>query len=250
MAIFDKVLAVLILSQKFFVERDFTYALYGSLVLHFFVTGAFFDGLRWQLLPTYAGVAAYYFGLQWLSIFLALTGLILDLVFSLPVVKFVPGPHSVGFIHYESKMDSASSSFPAIGTIFYPAQHRHQIEFPYIFLGDRHKLTRAFVKLWPSLPLPSWILSHWRHVRCPMAMGVVPLDAKMPVVVFSHGLSSTREMSTSLALSLASNGALVVMVEHTDGSSALARFADGTTVDYDHSVAPLGSDPSTNDDGR
>ena len=48
--------------------------------------------------------------------------------------------------------------------------------------------------------------------------------AALPVVVFSHGLTASRETSQSLALSLAANGALVVLIEHTDRSGALARL--------------------------
>jgi hypothetical protein len=60
--------------------------------------------------------------------------------------------------------------------------------------------------------------------------------------VFSHGLTATRETSSSLALSLAAAGAVVVCVEHSDGSSSLARFKDaddGTpvTLHYDNEVA-------------
>ena len=67
-------------------------------------------------------------------------------------------------------------------------------------------------------------------------------DGRFPVVVFSHGLTATRETSSSLALSLAAAGAVVVCVEHSDGSSSLARFKDaddGTpvTLHYDNEVA-------------
>lgn len=229
MSLIDKVLTIPIILQQFFSEYYyFPHVLLTSLILHVFITGVYSYGLRWQIIPVYAAFFLHALGAQLFSISLGLIGLLLDHFFKLPVVKFIPGPHSVGFVHYEKKTGS-SSNFPTIGTIFYPAKHPHSSLSPYLFLGDRHKLTRTFVKLRGSL-LPSWILSHWAHVNCPMAMGVAALEEKMPVVVFCHGLYGTREMYTSLALSLASNGALVVMVEHTDGSSSLARFADGSVL--------------------
>ena len=232
MPLIDKVLTIPIVLQQFFGEdRYFSHVLFTSLILHFLIAGVYSNGLRWQLIPIYTAFIAYVLGAQWCSISLGLIGLLLEIVFRLPVVKFIAGPHSVGCVHYERKTGS-SSSLPAIGAIFYPAQHPHSSSSPYFFLGDRHKLTRKLVKIWGSLlPLPSWILSHWAHVNCPVAMGVAALEEKMPVVVFCHGLAASREMYTSLALSVASNGALVLMVEHTDGSCVSARFADGSTLD-------------------
>ena len=55
---------------------------------------------RWQLLPIYVGVPCCIYGQKWFCIFLALTGLTLDVLFPLPVFKFVRGPHSVGFISH------------------------------------------------------------------------------------------------------------------------------------------------------
>ena len=67
----------------------------------------------------------------------------------------------------------------------------------------------------------------------------------LPVVVFSHGLTASRETSQSLALSLAANGALVVLLEHTDRSGALARLLDGTVIPFDAALFALGTDPPT-----
>ena len=54
-------------------------------------------------------------------------------------------------------------------------------------------------------------------------------------VIFSHGLTGSRELNTSLCMDLASMGFYVFSVEHTDGSCALARFIDGTVIQYDFS---------------
>jgi hypothetical protein len=53
-----------------------------------------------------------------------------------------------------------------------------------------------------------------------------------PAIVFSHGLSSSREQYVGLLGEWASRGMVVFCVEHTDGSAVLARFPDGTDLPF------------------
>lgn len=52
------------------------------------------------------------------------------------------------------------------------------------------------------------------HVAAPLAQA----DAKFPLVIFSHGLVGTRNTYSQFCSSLASEGYVVVAVEHADGS--------------------------------
>lgn len=69
----------------------------------------------------------------------------------------------------------------------------------------------------------------------PACDGVAVGTATHPVIVFSHGLGAHRHLYSSLAMDLAALGAIVVCVQHCDGSScfALARSTDraATTID-------------------
>ncbi|MEW5311473.1 MAG: hypothetical protein WDW38_003186 [Sanguina aurantia] len=58
--------------------------------------------------------------------------------------------------------------------------------------------------------------------------------SKMPIILFSHGLGGTRNSYSRLCSEWASQGFMVVSMEHTDGSGSAVRVpylaADGTTI--------------------
>ncbi|KAG2445853.1 hypothetical protein HXX76_000457 [Chlamydomonas incerta] len=64
-----------------------------------------------------------------------------------------------------------------------------------------------------SRPLPV-------HYQAP----VEPGSSQFPVVVFSHGLAGTRNAYSSICIELASQGYVVMALEHSDGSASTARL--------------------------
>ena len=209
---------------------------------------AFLD--RWQLTPLYAAVVAATLGWWFTAFALTAASLLATLLVPLPDPRGLPGPHPIGVVDFEATLPSATQ--PAFGRLLYPAATPHTDVSFYMAL-QRHytaSLSRAFTAI-ASPPflrpyLPVWIMDHWNAVTIPAKHGAPPARlASLPVVVFSHGLTASRETSQSLALSLAANGALVVLLEHTDRSGALARLLDGTTIPFDAGVFALGTDPPT-----
>lgn len=59
-----------------------------------------------------------------------------------------------------------------------------------------------------------------------------PGPLKFPVVVFSHGNGGSREIYTTICAEIASQGYIVVALEHLDGSAAMARLPDGSCRVY------------------
>ena len=201
------------------------------------------------MLPTYlAYLLPIFGGGRWLPAICGLVGLALDA--AIPRISLdsgiVQGAHSVGYVDYEVQQSTAPA---ALGRIFYPTLHRHTTTSNYIYHNNSHGLTRRFVETSGILTLipflPKWVLSHWNDIQIPVAHGVDVLAERLPVCVFSHGNTASREISTTMAVSLASAGALVVLIEHTDASSSCARYADGSVLEFDHSVAKLGTNPET-----
>jgi dienelactone hydrolase len=70
-----------------------------------------------------------------------------------------------------------------------------------------------------------------RNHPCYVNAANVP-DSKFPVVIFSHGLGGCMEMYTALCQEIASEGFIVVAVEHGDGSGAYAETAEGEPIYY------------------
>ena len=215
----------------------------GVLSLHRFATWQRFA--YWQLTLTLLGWGAAALSLTVTSVLLGVFGIALNYAFPLPQIVGSPGEYSVGVVDYEVTGSSV------IGRMFYPTSpHAHLAS--YLYHDNRHGLTRKFMQI--AAPkqlrkfLPEFVLSHWGSVQIAARVGA-PISGDgtkpLPVVVFSHGLTASRETSTSLALSIAAQGAVVVLVEHTDKSCSLARFGDGTSVPFNASIFDLGSEPAT-----
>ena len=209
----------------------------------------------WQTNPIYAAWLAAWMRWHVCTWVFSVLGIIVRCLFPMPVPSRVIGRHGVGVVdvEYEARHEPGKE-LPGIGRVFYPTiEEPHGNTARYISMDDRHGLTRLFLVI--GAPdflkpyLPAWALSHWASIRIPAKKAATPWlpadGSRLPVVVFSHGLTASRETSTSLALSLASAGAFVLLLEHTDRSSTLARLMDGQCVHYDTSVSALGASPET-----
>ena len=174
---------------------------------------------RWQLAPSYAAGCAAAAGMWATACGLLASSAVARLLVPLPDPQGLPGPYSIGVADFESR-ENGKRTF---GRMLYPAAQPHTSVAHYMALPAAG-LSRAFIAIASPPPLrpylPSWVLDHWNAVTIPAHRAAPPAPLpSLPVVVFSHGLTASRETSQSLALSLAANGALVVLVEHTDRSS-------------------------------
>mgnify|MGYP003305112772 CR=1 FL=1 len=52
-------------------------------------------------------------------------------------------------------------------------------------------------------------------------------DSKFPVVVFSHGVAGNRSLYSLICTELASQGYVVLALEHADGTASVAKVAGG-----------------------
>lgn len=151
-------------------------------------------------------------------------------------------------------INDADAPLRTIGRCFYPtndvAKHTAKSHVPYLYRRCPGSMESSYI----NFGLPRWLhgtfpltafFRYWNCVtvsaqdRARLAthsMGV----KQCPVVIISHGLKATREMSTSLSLRLASLGCVVFCIEHLDGSAAVARFPDNTS--YDQAAAKAGVD--------
>ena len=70
---------------------------------------------------------------------------------------------------------------------------------------------------------------------------------KLPVLIWSHGLTGTSDEHRLMAATLASEGFIVVLVHHTDGSSSKVELSEGGTLYYEHHAMQLGLGPYPKD---
>ena len=156
---------------------------------------------RWQLAPSYAAGCAAAAGWWATACGLLASSAMARLLVPLPDPRGLPGPHPIGVADFEA----SDRGKRAIGRLLYPAAHKHTSVSRYMALPAAG-LSRAFIAIASPPPLrpylPAWVLDHWNAVTIPAQRAAQPAPLpSLPVVVFSHGLTASRETSQSLALS-------------------------------------------------
>ncbi|ETV76783.1 hypothetical protein, variant [Aphanomyces astaci] len=114
--------------------------------------------------------------------------------------------------------------------IFYPTDTKDGgTALPYLHHGKH-----LAIGLHTFINLPTWFFASlsngtlWARVGVPVAKS----SGGWPVLVFSHGMGGSLEMYSSITQYVASEGFVVVAVNHDDGSASVSRNADGSTYMY------------------
>lgn len=224
----------------------------GGLVVHLQV-----EGPRWQMVPLYLTAIGLAIGdvifldrdLRWSNrlsrgIF-GSTGLLfaaaLPLMLPVPLVPSPSGGMTVGTVSLEivdADRDELWGERPGgprtfMVQVWYPARDADGIPTG-VWTEDWDVVAPATARL---LGLPSWFLSHTRythghtHESAPIANGT------FPVVVYSHGWTGFRSVAMTQMEALASNGYVVVAIDHAYAAVA-TKFPDGEVVRYDPAALP------------
>ncbi len=91
------------------------------------------------------------------------------------------------------------------------------------------------------LGLPPFTLGHLKYVQANAYLGSPPSggDSQFPVLIFSHGWEGFKEQNIYQVEELASQGYVVVGINHTYGA-ILSVFPDGRQVPINHQALPSG----------
>lgn len=214
------------------------------------------EGSRWQMIPAYLVSGGLIFYLVYSSrreaqlrsrrweLASCVVGVLAQisaavLAVALPVPRLLPptGPFAVGTTSYHWIDRSRADQFAPdprsprelMVRVWYPAAPNQQI---------------TPLPAWPTIDTlgptiagekgaPGFVLSHLRYVQAhalPEAL-LAPSRQPYPVIVFSHGLGSVPEMNIFLVEELASQGYVVIGINHTY-SSATSVFPDGRVARY------------------
>jgi dienelactone hydrolase len=209
-----------------------------------------------------------------LSLLLIVLGGMLSVLF--PPVELPPskGKYSVGIIdtflpinmkdHYSSPIvidedDAHGYTCPNKGQddhvtvrILYPTLDQPVGAMPY--LRPATSIEFCEESMTHSAPPPlrkySWIIHYWRLAQVANAkLNAKPLEfdvdddirtknksRSLPIIFYSHGLGGNSETYTYQTRALAANGYVVVVIDHTDGSSPVVLRKDGNILLRDESV--------------
>eukprot|EP00797_Seminavis_robusta_P023670 Sro390_g132960.2 (483) ;mRNA; r:58774-60222 len=96
----------------------------------------------------------------------------------------------------------------------------------------------------PPLKPYDWLMHHWLLTELPIQKhaALVPQTTKFPLVVYSHGLMGNADIYSYQAMSLATQGMLVLMINHLDGSAPVAEHHDGSKITFDYDTLQLWKD--------
>jgi predicted dienelactone hydrolase len=232
-----------------------------SVILHLLL-----EGYRWQMVPLYALTAGLcLFALAaflrpgrdsrtvlWKRIAGPAAGLLLTgLAAALPILLPVPhapaptGAYRVGTFsmllvdesHRELYSGNPQEPRRFMVQFWYPADPGPNAQ-PAPWVDDPQVFAPAMSHY---LGFPSFFLSHVRYVRTDSYLDA-PLSSASrtyPVLLYSHGWSGFRQQDTSLMQELASQGYVVVSIEHTY-SAIVSTFPDGTAAYKNPAALPSG----------
>lgn len=211
-----------------------------------------FEGYRWQMVPVYllAGV----FAVMALAgrgrlrksmrytlppLFLLLAGGSAALCVLLPVFD-LPEPagklalgtevlHWVDAGREETFTEQPGDKRELMVQVWYPAKQPDKSSAVSTVFPAGKEQFQAYLKAYSGyLGVPAAALDYWKYIRGNAYPGAAPLaaDRPYPVVLLSHGMGVGRILHTSQAEQLASQGYVVVAVDHTY-STVMTAFPDG-----------------------
>lgn len=199
--------------------------------------------LRWPFVPAALALAAGIAG--WNALAWALLAVALLFVVAFPHSRGPPaftGPYGVAYIDAHLKADGCAVLVRAL----YPIDSsRPGLAAARYYAVMGREMCDALMALAP-FPLNSGMFGFLLYPIClvrahlrrggdqaPMAKEVAKSSEGAPVVIFSNGILGSREQSFGVVGELVSRGMVVLCVEHTDRTAALARLPNGETVPFD-----------------
>jgi acetyl esterase/lipase len=228
-----------------------------ALLLALFVFQWQLEGLRWQMIPVYGAALGLLIGdilalerrVDWTSriargIFgvagVAL-GAVLPLILPVPELPVPTGPEPIGTVTIallDREREELYGPRPGVARrlvaqVWYPALPDDESE-PAPWSEDWDIVAPGVAT---EMGFPGWFLDHTRYSVSHSVASAPIAPGAFPVVIYSHGWAGFRSMAVNQIESLASNGFIVVALDHTYASVA-TRFPDGDVVRNDPAALP------------
>lgn len=216
------------------------------------------EGYRWQMIPIYTlAVLLTISALRrirslgdWKPLASSLGFVLLALSSTLPILLPVPsipapsGPYKVGTTIYELTDTSRKELYSGKDEarrfqlqVWYPSEPGPSDEQAQ-WMNHADVFTQSIST--GILELPPFFLDHLALVKIPAYKNSKVALGKFPVILFSHGWNGFNAQNSGQALQLASNGYVVVGVQHTYGA-VVTIFDDGTIAPNNPTALPSGA---------
>ncbi len=154
---------------------------------------------------------------------------------SVPSLPAPDGPWTIGTLvmdwtdseREETWTEDPNDRRRLVVQFWYPAEAMPlRVPAPYVLRYPqlRSSLDRYWSRPFPTMP-----------THAALEVAAAAADSSHPVVLFSHGMNSSRILYTALAEELASHGYVVGMIDHPHWGPGVA-FDDGGTVDFSESM--------------
>lgn len=254
------ILSIVLMIELFFRKKPFNKILVclildvAMIFIHFTL-----DDVRWQVVILYAlpmimiGYSLLlhidYQGLQkWTTrLYKIITSILVVLsiltiaMMPIPVLEAPTGPYVVGTTLMNVQDSERVEIFgPKTGNrdlriqIWYPADQKDQTPVNWFIDGEK-----SLSSLAESNGVFGFMLNHLIDVKSHsyLNLPVSTLESNYPVVVMSHGWSSSRILHVNFAEALASHGYVVVGIDHTY-AAAITRLENGDIGVHDASILP------------
>lgn len=146
---------------------------------------------------------------------------VLHRLLPIPTLAPLDKSHFVGIRHVR-----ANGRVPSL-SVFYPTDIEPKLNVAWL----PHHDVRYAEGTARYVGLPGWVMHHHKNVDMHATRNAavnrvidpVTKQQQRPIIVFSHGLAGHYHAYSSLCMDLAAQGAVVVAVQHRDGSAAFAR---------------------------
>ena len=238
---------------KFIPQRVFLFSMYLGVLTA--IAQIIVVGYKWQYMPIYFIIFAYsvrftysskifnkYIArLSSLFMFLIFViAVVLNFVFPIPTFEIENFKYSVGYEEIYILLDKENpqafvelsnlepgSKRELMVDVYYPSNE----ETDYVQLvRDEGKVGGIIVqylnRTW-GLNIPEVILEHLSLINFQVSENIVPIDEKLPVVVYSHGWAGTKFFAAEQLMNLASQGYIVIAIDHT-GLAMFTNLPDKT----------------------
>jgi len=217
------------------------------------------EGYRWQMIPIYGltviltivslikfqSTADIKPLASYLTFGLLIVSTALPLLLPVPIIPAPSGPYQVGTRIIELTDNSRKEIYSGkdearrfLIQVWYPSEPGSSNEKARWM--DKAEIYAPAVSR--EIGMPSFFLGHLALVKVPAYKNaaVAKTDQAFPVILFSHGWQGFNAQNTGQALQLASNGYMVVGVQHTYGA-VITVFPDGTIAPNNPSALPDGA---------